>query len=117
MEELQLERETSASLVREQQAMMLELTTHARWVYSRLSGKNLGLPDAFQAASPANHAHFYLSKEEHLEEAAGEVDCGDPGLAVRNTRLWFTQRSPKQIISIEETVFANSSQISQRYIK
>ena len=75
MEELQLERETSASLIGEQQAMMLELTTCARRVYSRLSGKNPGLPGAFQAASPASHAHFYLSLVEHLEEAVGEVDA------------------------------------------
>jgi len=24
--------------------------------------------------------------------------CGDPGLAVRNTRLWFTQRSHDQSV-------------------
>ena len=28
----------------------------------------------------------------------GEGVCGDPGLAVRNTRLWFTQRSQDQSV-------------------
>ena len=74
VEELRLERETSVSLVGEQQAMMLELTTRARRVYSRLSGKNLGLLGTFQAASPTSHVHFYPSMVENLEEAVGKVD-------------------------------------------
>ena len=74
--------------------MMLELTSCAQRGYSHLSGKNLGLPGAFQAASPASHAHFYLSLVEHLEEAVGEVDavvevkCRD--LLAQAGRLIFT---------------------------
>ena len=47
VEELKLERETSATLGRERRAMMLELVKRAQRVYSRLSGDNLGLHGAF----------------------------------------------------------------------
>ena len=75
MEELKLERDTSATLGRERRAMMLELVKRAQRVYSRLSGENLGLHGAFQPEAPASHVFFYLSLVEHLEKVVGEVDA------------------------------------------
>ena len=74
VEELKLERETSITLGREQQAMMLELVRRARRAYSRLSGGNLGLHGAFQPEAPASHFFFYLILVEHLARVVGEVD-------------------------------------------
>ena len=75
VEELKLERETSVTLGRERQAMMLELVPHDRRAYSRLSGGNLGLHGAFQPEAPASHVFFYLSLVEHLEKVVGEVNA------------------------------------------
>ena len=75
MEELKLERETSITLGRERQAVMLELVKRAQRVYSRLSGENLGLHDAFQPEVATSHVLFYLSLVEHLEKVVGEVDA------------------------------------------
>ena len=75
VDELKLERETSITLDRERQAMMLELVQRARRAYSRLSGENLGLHGAFQPEAPVSHVFFYLSLVEHLEKVVGEVDA------------------------------------------
>ena len=55
--------------------MMLDLVKHAQWVYSLLSGENLGLHGAFQPEAPARHVFFYISLVEHLEKVVGEVDA------------------------------------------
>ena len=75
VEELKLERETSVTLGREWQAMMLELVQRARRSYSRLSGENIDLHGEFQPEAPASHVFFYLSLVELLEKVVGEVDA------------------------------------------